>query len=348
MSDGADFTSDNASGIAPRLMEAIAQANAGTARAYGEDPWTEGLDPAFSDLFETPVRVFPVFTGSAANALSLAALTPPYGAVFCHEGAHIAVDECGAPEFYTGGAKLVTVSGHAGKVDPSALEAALAAMPKGVMHHNQPAALSLTQVTECGTLYTIAEVEALTKTATANGLRVHMDGARFANAVAALGCAPADLTWRAGVDVLSFGGTKNGAFAAEAVVFFDPALAEAHIYRQKRAGQVSSKARFISTQLLALLKDGYWLSLAAHANAMAARLAKGATALGCRLAYAREANEVFLEITRAQAKALYTDGHQFHPWTGGGDRTVCRFVASFSTTEDEVRLLLESLKRAGA
>src|SRR6185312_1799022 len=247
--------------------------------------------------------VFPVATGTAANALALAALTPPWGAIYCHEAAHIQSDECGAPEFFAAGAKLLPLAGEDAKLMPATVEAAL--LERGVVHHVQPSALSISQATEAGTLYRPAEIAALGALARRHGLALHMDGARFANAVAALGCAPADLTWRAGVDALSFGATKNGALAAEAVIFFDPAKAADLAYRRKRAGHLFSKMRFLSAQLDAYLADGLWLRNARHANAMAARLGQGLARLpGARLVHPVEANEVFVELAEASIAAL--------------------------------------------
>ena len=254
MGTGKDFTSDNAAGAAPAVIEAMSRANSGTALAYGDDPYTAELQIKLAEIFEHDVTVLPMFTGTAANALSLSCLAPPFGAIFCHSGAHIFTSECGAPEFYTGGAKLIPIDGDEGRIDPSAFEKALAELGQGVMHHFQPAALSLTHATESGTLYDAAQIAELAAIARRAGMRVHMDGARLSNALASQGASPGDVTWKAGVDVLSFGLTKNGGIAAEAVVFFDEALASEARFRQKRAGQVASKMRFVSVQLLALLE----------------------------------------------------------------------------------------------
>lgn len=326
-----NFASDNTAGVAPEILAALVAANAGAVPSYGADLWSGRLDGAFSAVFETPVKVVPVATGTAANALALAHLTPPWGAVLCHEQAHAAVDECGAPEFFTAGAKLVPLPGAAGKIAPQTLAAALDGF-SGSFHEVQPAALSLSQATEAGTLYAPAEIAALAR---GRGLGVHMDGARFANAVVALGVAPADLTWRAGVDVLSFGATKNGAMLAEAVVFFDPARAADFAFRQKRAGHVISKARFVSAQLLAYLEDGLWLRLAGHANGMARRLAEGLSARGIVLAQPLEANELFVHLPPPLAAALKAKGASFYDWSHSGPDVV-RLVTSWATTVEEV------------
>lgn len=336
-----NFESDNTSPVAPEVMEAILRENVGPASGYGADPATERLNPLFSQLFEKEVAVFLVPTGTAANALALAQFTPPWGAVYCHEQAHINADECGAPEFFTNGAKLVPVPGPHGKLDPDAVAAALGLIRARDQHRVVPSVLSLTQSTEAGTVYRPEEVAALSALAREHGLAVHMDGARFGNAVAALGCAPADLTWRAGVDVLAFGGTKNGALGAEAVVFFEPERARDFVYRRKRGGHLLSRMRFSSAQFEALLRDGLWLRLAGHANAMAARLAQGLTALpGARLLHPVEANEIFVCLPDGLADALRARGFRFYAWTGGA----VRLVTSFATRAEDVDALLQAAR----
>ena len=325
---GYDFRSDNVAGAAPEVVDALALAARGTASSYGADEWTERLKTKLAALFETEVAVFPVATGTAANSLALAAMTPPYGAVYCHEEAHINVDECGAPELYTGGAKLVGLKGEGGKLTPATLDSALAGSGIGVVHRVQAAALSLSQATEAGTVYTPQEVAALSDVAHRAGLAVHMDGARFANAVARLGCTPAELTWKAGVDALSLGGTKGGCLAAEAVVIFNPALAEDFGYLRKRGGHLLSKMRFVSAQLEAWLDGALWLRLARHANAMADRLAAGlATVPGAEIAFPVEANEVFVRLPEGAIGALETAGFRFHRWEG----SLLRLVTAFDT-----------------
>jgi threonine aldolase len=267
------FKSDNTAPAAPEVMAALAEANRGYARGYGDDAWTTRAERRFAEVFGREVRVFLVGTGTSANALALATLVPPYGSVFCHEQAHIVRDECGAPEFMTGGARLQLLPGAGAKLTPEALLRGIAENPTAV-HTVQPRAVSISQATELGTIYTPDELKALSATAHANGLLLHMDGARFANAVASLGCKPAEASGASGVDVLSFGATKNGALAAEAVVFFDPARAADFEFRRKRAGHLFSKMRYVAAQWLAYLEDDLWLRLAARANAHARRASR--------------------------------------------------------------------------
>jgi threonine aldolase len=341
-----NFRSDNVSGIAPEILTAIAAANNGDAPSYGADPITDRVARRFTEIFEREVAVFPLATGTAANALALAAVTPPWGAVYCHEESHVQTDECGAPEFYAGGAKLIALPGADAKLSPAAVEARM--IEQGVVHHAQPAAISISQATEAGTLYTPAEVTALGALARRRGLALHMDGARFANAVAALGCTPAEITWRAGVDVLSFGATKNGALAAEAVIFFDPAKAADFAYRRKRGGHLFSKMRFLSAQLDAYLADDLWLRNGRHANRVAARLADGlAQIAGARLRHPTQANEVFVELPEKAIRALAQAGFGFYRW--GGESSLClRLVAAFdSRLEDAEALIALARQHAG-
>ncbi|MEP9352592.1 beta-eliminating lyase-related protein [Xanthobacter sp. KR7-65] len=342
-----DFTSDNTGALAPQIRDALLSADAGRVPSYGNDPWSQALDRAFAEVFGAQVRVFPVATGTAANALALAHLIPPWGAVLCHEEAHIHTDECGAPEFFSAGGKLVPIGGDHGRLDPSAVAATLAEFPPGSVHQVQPAALSLSQSTEAGTVYGPDAVANLCATARTRGMRVHMDGARFANALAGRAAAPAALTWQAGVDVLAFGATKNGAMMAEAVVFFDLALAEGFALRRKRAGQLLSKSRYVAAQLLAYLADDLWLRLAAHANVMAGRLGVGLKAEGYASVHPVEANEVFVRLPDAMAAALRRGGALFYDWPSracGPDGR--RFVTSFASRAEEVDELL-ALVRAG-
>jgi threonine aldolase len=336
-----NFRSDNEAGVAPAILAAIAAANEGSAPAYGEDVVTRRLERRFAEIFEHDVAVFPVSTGTAANALALAALTPPWGAVFCHEEAHVAVDECGAPEFYSGGAKLILLPGPHGKLAPAAIAPRLDDLH--APHQALPAAISISETSEAGTVYTAAELGALGALARRHRLGFHMDGARFANAVAALGCSPADLTWRAGVDVLSLGATKNGALAAEAVLFFDPDRAAEFAFRRKRGGHLVSKQRFLAAQLEAYLAEGLWLANARHANLMASRLAAGlAATAGARLRYPVEANEVFVELPEPAIRLLAAAGVGFHRW--GGPRSCClRLVTAFDTAPEAVDALLAIL-----
>jgi len=333
-----NFASDNVTAMAPEILTALAAANEGPAMPYGADPVTARLRERFNELFETEVTVFPVATGTAANVLGLSLLTPPYGAVYCHRDAHIAVDECGAPEFYSGGAKLVTIDGAAGKLAPQGLVAAIGGA--GVVHHVQPAAVSITQASEAGTLYTPSQIAGISEVARGHKLGLHMDGARFANAIAALGCSPAEVTWKAGVDVLAFGATKNGAMAAEAVVIFRPELAREFEFRRKRGGHLFSKGRFLSAQLEAYLTDDLWLHNAKHANALAARLGEGLSALpGITLHHPVEANMLFLRLPQRVAEGLKAAGFMFYDWstadTGSGYREI-RLVTAFDSRSAEV------------
>lgn len=341
-----NFASDNIAGAAPEIVAALLRANEGSAVSYGGDEITARLKERFSAFFERDVDVYPVVTGTAANALALAAIAPPYGAVLCHELSHIHLDECGAPEMFSGGTKLLALGGADAKLDPAAVQAVLDAYPAGVVHHVQPAALSLTQSTELGTVYSLAEIGRLSELARARGLKLHMDGARFANALVHLGVTPAEATWKAGIDIMSFGATKNGALAAEAVVVFDPEIARDLSFRRKRAGHLLSKMRFVSAQLEAYLDEGLWRRLATHANAMTARLAEGLAAAGIALSVHPQANEVFPRLPAATIARLREAGAIFHPWPMAGDskdaRTV-RLVTSFQTTEEEISRFLAVL-----
>lgn len=335
---GRYFKSDNTAAIAPELLAAISAANDGYASGYGDDAWSRRLDARYTQLFEHDVRVFPVISGTAANALALATLVPPYGAVLTHSEAHIVRDECGAPEFMSGGARLILIDGPGAKLTPQSIERTLAANPTAV-HTVQPRAVSITQATELGTVYTPAEVRALADCAHANGLALHMDGARFANAVAALGCAPADVTARAGVDVLSFGASKNGAMSAEAVVFFDTTRVADFELRRKRAGHLISKMRYVSAQLLAYVENDLWLRLARRANSLTARIAAVVPEL---LVLPPEANELFLKLDAARIAVLRSKGFEFYDW-GAVDSGEIRFVVSWSQSEDDVEALCQAL-----
>ena len=351
-----DFASDNSSGASDQVLAALVAANAGAAMPYGADPWTAAAEKAVQEVFERDCAVFLLPTGTAANALALAALTPPHGAIFCHEEAHIANDECGAPEFYSAGAKLVGLTGAQGRISLDALKGALARFPRGLVKQVQPSALSITQATECGTLYSLDQLDALCAAAHGAGVRVHMDGARFANAVARLGCSPARLSWGAGVDVLSLGATKNGTFCCEAVIFFDSALAQDFAFRRKRGGHTLSKGRFLGAQMSAYLKDGHWLDLARHANAMADRLAQGlATCPGVRLPWPCEANEVFAILPRTADSALKAAGALYYHWGNRGlpadqapqaHEVFVRLVPSFATKTQEVDRFLGIVRAA--
>jgi len=318
-----DFRSDNVGGAAPEILEAIVTANAGTASPYGDDDYTRRMNERFAAAFEHPLQVFPLSSGTGSNSIGLAALANPFGAIYCHETAHINTYECGAPEFFTG-AKLVGLPGRDFKLDAAALDEALALAGRGNPTRVQPFALNITQPTDFGTLYSLAEITELCDVAHRHGLRVHMDGARFANALVALGCSPADLTWRCGVDLLSLGATKNGAINAEAVVVFDRELARDIPYRMKRGGQVLSKARFVSAQLERYVADDRWLERARAANAHAAALARRLTEIpGVSLVAPVEINMLFLRMPDAAVAAL--DRGPFRYYKLGRDvRFVCR------------------------
>ena len=330
------FFSDNAAAACPEVLAALGEANR-LDTAYDGDSWSKRLDGAFSDLFETQVAALWVATGTAANALALAALCPPYGAIVCHRDAHIQTDECGAPDFYTGGAKLLVAQGEGAKLAPDAVTAALDRVGKEV-HHAQPAALSITNATEYGLVYTPDETAALGALCRERGLAFHLDGARFANAVASLGCAPADLSWRAGVDALSFGFVKNGGLSAEALIFFRPELRDSTLYRRKRGGHLLSKGRYLAAQILAMLDNDLWLRNARAANEGARLLA---TAAGARLLFPVQANEVFLKVTPAEAEALRRQGFDFYDWAPGE----ARLVTSWDSDAAEVGALADAIAR---
>ena len=340
----AHFGSDNASPVAPEIMAALAEVNRGGAASYGGDSLSQALDRRFSELFETEARVLPVGTGTVANALALSFLAPPWGAVYCHRDAHVVIDEANAPEFFGNGLKLACLPSDHGRLDGAALRAELAAGDPDDVHRPMPAALSIAQASEWGTLYDRDRLMALGEACRARGLAFHMDGARFANAVAALGCAPAELSWKAGVDVLCFGATKNGALAAEALVVFG-AQRRRFVQLQrlaKRAGQLYSKMRFFSAQLHASLDDDRWLTWAAHANAQAARLAAGLAAVeGVELLHPVEANELFLAMPQAVFAALEATGFGLYPPAPAADgRCALRLVTCFDTAPGDVERLI--------
>jgi threonine aldolase len=332
------FLSDNTATAAPEILAAIAEANQGHTVAYGDDPWTQRLDDVLGKFFGTQVRAFALATGTAANSLSLATLSPPWGAIYAHEEAHIGVDECGAPQFFSGGAQLVSLLGEQGKVTCEALQAAVDKHPANV-HTVQPAVVSLTQATELGTAYRPAEIQAISQFAHSRGLAVQMDGARFANAVAFLDCHPGDVTWKAGVDVLSFGATKNGALAAEAVVFFSLDRVRDFEFRRKRAGHLLSKSRFVAAQLLAYVETGLWERNARRANELARRIGR---ATGSALLHPVEANEVFVRLGEERKAQLRKAGFEFYDW-GPKASGEARFVASWDQPERDVAALVSAL-----
>lgn len=337
MNLSANFMSDNAAAPCPEVLAAIAAAAPAQDAGYDSDDWSHRLDGLFTGLFGRECMALPVGTGTAANALALACLVPAWGAVACHTEAHIHVDECGAPEFYTGGAKLLLCSGDHGKLTPAGLDAGLASH-RGDVHQVQLAALSITQATECGTVYTPAQVAVLAAHAAAKGWRLHMDGARFANAVAALGCTPGEMV--AGVDALSFGCIKNGGMTAEALVLFDLELADQLRWRRKRAGQMPSKGRFNAAQIIAMVENDVWLRNAAAANAGAQALAAAAQQ---RLLHPVEANEVFVQLAPGEPDRLRAQGFHFYDWGDAGSNEA-RLVVSWDTPAAHVEALTRALR----
>jgi len=340
---GRAFASDNMAGTSPQIAEAVAAAAVGQVLPYGNDPFTDSARRRLAEVFERDVDVFPVSTGSAANGLGLAALTPPWGSILCHPDSHINHSECGAPEFFTGGAKLVGVPGPDSRVDPEELRAAVV-LRAGDVHSVQPSVVSISQATERGSVYTVEEIRRLSAVAGEAGVRVHMDGARFANALEHLGATPAEMTWKAGVDVLSFGATKNGAMTADAVISFDPALAAELTFRAKRAGQLASKMRFHTAQMDAYLTDGLWLRNARRANAMATRLADGLAAVpGAGLLATPQANILFCRLPRQVTEGLLAEGYDFYHdrWEPG----IARFVTAFSHSADDIDQLVDAVAR---
>lgn len=333
------FKSDNTATVCPEILAAISQANEGAAVAYGEDRWSKRLDAVYGEFFGHEVRVFAVSSGTAANSLALATLCPPWGTVLTHSEAHIERDECGAPEFFTGGAKLSLVGGAGAKMSAADLAQRLTWFEPHV-HGVQPRVLSITQATERGAIYTPAEIAALAKIAHERGMRVHMDGARFANALVAQSVTAAELTWKSGVDVLSFGVIKNGGMNAEAVVFFDPTLVADFEFRRKRAGQLFCKGRYASVQLLAYLESGIWKRNAERANRLAAMIAQTAPQF---LSVPCATNQVFMQLGQERIDALTAQGFGFYPWgtTGSGE---CRFVCSWDTPEEDVEALVAALQ----
>jgi threonine aldolase len=348
------FGSDNVVGASPQVMQALLAANeAGPMSSYGEDEIAQRVEAEFARIFEADVAVFLMPTGTAANGLALACLTPPWGEIFCHQDAHVMTDECGGPENWTGGAKITPLPGVGGKILPATLTAALTAPRRGI-HSVSPATLSLTNLTECGTAYTAAQTAALAAIAKRHGLKIHLDGARFSNALVGGNASPAALTWQAGVDVLTLGATKNGALAAEAAIFFDKALAETAPYRRMRGGHLLSKGRLLSAQFEGWLKDDHWLDLARRANGSAKRLAKGlASGKGVRLAWPVEGNEVFAVMPERLEKRLLAQGFRFYRWRAeamrpdempGKGEVLCRLVCSYRTRREDIDALVAAAR----
>ena len=338
------FASDNYAGVCPEAFQAMAAVNSGYANSYGDDPWTAKACDLLRDFFETDCQVFFVFNGTAANSLALATLCHSYHSIICHQLAHVETDECGAPEFFSNGTKLLLVSGALGKVDLAEVEHTVTR--RSDIHYPKPKALSLTQATEVGTVYSVAELEAAGETARRLGLRVHMDGARFANAVAALNVPPRALTWQAGVDVLTFGGAKNGMALGEAVIFFNRDLAREFDYRCKQAGQLASKMRFLAAPWIGLLESGALLRHAAHANRCARLLEERLRAIpGIEICHPGEANAVFARMSESLIEALHRRGWHFYTFIGSGQ---ARFMTSWSTREDDVARLAEEIESLAA
>jgi len=334
----ANFASDNTAAVHPAVMAALDAVNSGNAAAYGNDDTTQALNARLRQVFGNPgLRAFPVFNGSACNGLALARMIRPYESVLVHRQAHVNNDECGLPEFFTGG-KVVPLPGHGAKIDPDGVARLIEASLGHGPHTSRPRAISVTQSTELGTTYKLDELHELRAIADRFGLFMHMDGARIANAVASLGADPAEVV--RGIDILSFGGTKNGAMLAEAAVIFNPALIDDFAYIHKRSGQLPSKARYVSAQLLALLEGTRWIELGATANAMARALRDGLIAMdGVGLLYPVEANELFVTLPKAKADAVLAKGHRFYPWPNEGDNAY-RLVTSYMTTQADVDAFL--------
>jgi threonine aldolase len=335
------FASDNYAGICPEAWEAMAKANRGYASSYGDDEWTLKACENIRELFETDCDVFFVFNGTAANSLALASLCHSYHSIICHESSHVETDECGAAEFFSNGTKILLVGGGNGKVDLDEIEHTV--KKRSDIHYPKPQAISVTQSTELGTLYTPDEIRAVGALAKSLNLKLHMDGSRFSNAVAALGVPPKELTWKAGVDVLCFGGTKNGMAVSEAVVFFDKALARDFDYRCKQAGQLASKMRFLSAPWTGMLESGAWLKNAAHANRCAALLESRVKDIpGVTLKFPRQANALFLELPDDLPEKLRALGWKFYSFIGAGG---ARFLCSWETTEAEIDSLAADISK---
>lgn len=337
------FASDNWAGAHPDIARNLVTRSTGFVPAYGASDLDREVEAKFSEIFEREVAVFFVGTGTAANSLALTAFDRPGGVTFCHREAHVVADECGAPEYFMGGSRLHAVDGSLGRIDTDRLKDAIARFPPEFVHAGRPAAVTITQASEVGTVYAPEDIAAISAICKEHGIALHMDGARFANALVSLDISPAEMTWKRGVDVLSFGGTKNGCWCAEAVVFFDPEKARDFPFVRKRGAHLFSKSRFIAAQFEAYFADDLWLETARHANAMAARLAGHFTASpNARLGWKPGANEVFPILAKGLADELKEKGAVFYAWPTpagldvGADETLCRFVTSFATTQSEV------------
>ncbi len=350
-----NFASDNWAGVHPNIAENLNRHSTGFVPAYGASDVDKSVGQTFSTIFERDVSVYFIATGTAANALSIASFNKPGGITFCHQSAHVAEDECGAIEYLTGGSRLFLVPGASGKMDIPALEKAIAKNPGAFVHGGQPMGITLTQVTEAGAVHTLEEIRAINAIAKANNLPLHMDGARFANALVSLGCTPAEMTWKSGVDILSFGGTKNGCWCAEAIVIFNKDLDAQMPFLRKRAAQLFSKSRFIAAQFEAYFAADLWLDNARHANAMASGLAENLARSGhARLYGTPEANEVFAILKNTAIERLRDAGAIFYDWHApqdgsvGNDETMIRLVTSFATQQTEIANLASALKTSGA
>ena len=337
------FASDNVAGACPEVLEALLKANEGDSAPYGNDDYSKSLQKKFSEIFEKEVIVYPIASGTAANALALATMTPVFGNIYCHKLAHINTDECGAPEFYTGGAKLIPLVGVDGKIVPGELEQNISGV--GIVHHTQPSSVSITQVCETGEVYELDEIKEITKVAHNHNLNMHMDGARFANALVSLNCTPAEMTWKSGIDVLSFGATKNGCIAAEAIVFFKPELVGNLSFLMKRAGHLLSKMRFVSAQLEAYISNNVWLDNAKNANEMGKKLSEGLIKhSSIKLAYPTQANEVFAKFPREVIEHLNSEGYKMNEDELDGQ--AARLVAAWNTKISDVESFLETVNQS--
>ncbi|MDA7770302.1 low specificity L-threonine aldolase [Candidatus Pelagibacter sp.] len=335
------FASDNVAGACPEVLDAILKANEGDRAPYGDDEISKNLQNKFSEIFEKEVIVFPTSSGTAANALALSTMTPSFGNIYCHKLSHINVDECGAPEFYTGGAKLVNLNGVNGKIIAEELNKSISG--KGVVHHTQPSSVSITQLCETGEAYELDEIKKISEIAHNHKLNMHMDGARFANALVSLDCSPAEMTWKSGIDVLSFGATKNGCLAAEAIIFFKPELVGNLPFLMKRAGHLLSKMSFVSAQLDAYITNEVWLRNAKHANAMGKKLSQGLDQhKNIELAYPTDANEIFVKIPKDIIDQLNSEGYTINDdeWDG----KAVRLVTAWNTNLSDIETFLNFIK----
>ena len=335
------FASDNVTAACPEVMEATNQANMGNIESYGHDKWSKVLDKKFSELFEKDVKVFTAVTGTAANSLALSSITPSFGNIYCHKISHINVDECGAPEFFTGGAKLISIDGVNGKLNADELKKNIKG--SGVVHNTQPSSVSITQSCETGVIYKPDEILNITQVAKENGMKIHMDGARFSNAIASLNKSPAEVTWKSGIDVLTFGGTKNGCMDAEAIIFFNSKDANNFKYLQKRSGQLLSKTRFLSSQLDAYITNEVWLKNAKHANSMAKNLSENLSKINSlELTYPTESNEIFIKIPKNIQDHLNKNGYSAIP-DDMFDGSI-RFVTAWNTNLIDIEHLINIIK----